>query len=98
MDTMIVTGGAGFIGCNFVRFVLTHTDARIVVVDQLTYAGSLRSLDEVAHGFCVTSPVAQIEYKCTDFYDPSDEIHVRWDDPDIGIMWPINDPKPYAST
>lgn len=49
MDTMIVTGGAGFIGCNFVRFVLTHTDARIVVVDQLTYAGSLRSLDEVAH-------------------------------------------------
>jgi dTDP-4-dehydrorhamnose 3,5-epimerase len=30
-----------------------------------------------AHGFCVTSAAAQIEYKCTDFYDPADEIHVR---------------------
>jgi dTDP-4-dehydrorhamnose 3,5-epimerase len=45
-----------------------------------------------AHGFCVTSQVAQIEYKCTDFYDPADELHVRWDDPDIGIEWPINEP------
>jgi dTDP-glucose 4,6-dehydratase len=48
METLIVTGGAGFIGCNFVHFVLTHTDARVLVVDKLTYAGSLRSLDEVA--------------------------------------------------
>jgi dTDP-4-dehydrorhamnose 3,5-epimerase len=45
-----------------------------------------------AHGFCVTSQVAQIEYKCTDFYDPADELHVRWDDPDIGIKWPIDSP------
>ena len=37
-------------------------------------------------------PDAQIEYKCTDFYDPSDEIHVRWDDPDIDIKWPLDDP------
>jgi dTDP-glucose 4,6-dehydratase len=49
METMIVTGGAGFIGCNFVRYALTYTDANIVVVDKLTYAGSLRSLDDVAH-------------------------------------------------
>jgi dTDP-glucose 4,6-dehydratase len=48
MDTMIVTGGAGFIGCNFVRYTLAHTDVQVVVVDKLTYAGSLRSLDEVA--------------------------------------------------
>jgi dTDP-glucose 4,6-dehydratase len=48
METMIITGGAGFIGCNFVRFVLRHTEARVIVVDKLTYAGSLRSLDEVA--------------------------------------------------
>jgi dTDP-glucose 4,6-dehydratase len=48
MDTMIITGGAGFIGCNFVRFVLRSTEARVIVVDKLTYAGSLRSLDEVA--------------------------------------------------
>jgi dTDP-4-dehydrorhamnose 3,5-epimerase len=45
-----------------------------------------------AHGFCVTSAAAQIEYKCTDFYDPADEIHVRWDDPDIDIKWPLDDP------
>jgi dTDP-4-dehydrorhamnose 3,5-epimerase len=47
---------------------------------------------DFAHGFCVTSKVAQIEYKCTDFYDPADEIYVRWDDPDIGIKWPNDDP------
>jgi dTDP-4-dehydrorhamnose 3,5-epimerase len=45
-----------------------------------------------AHGFCVTSQVAQIVYKCTDFYDPADELHVRWDDRDIAIKWPIDDP------
>ena len=47
METMVVTGGAGFIGCNFVRYALAHTDAHVVVVDKLTYAGSLRSLEEV---------------------------------------------------
>jgi dTDP-glucose 4,6-dehydratase len=48
METMIVTGGAGFIGSNFVRLALARTEARVVVVDKLTYAGNLRSLDEVA--------------------------------------------------
>ena len=48
MRTMIVTGGAGFIGCNFVRYALAHTADRIVVVDKLTYAGSLHNLEEVA--------------------------------------------------
>ena len=47
METMIVTGGAGFIGSNFVRFVLDHTDSRVVVMDDLTYAGHLGSLREV---------------------------------------------------
>jgi dTDP-4-dehydrorhamnose 3,5-epimerase len=45
-----------------------------------------------AHGFCVLSPVAQVEYKCTTVYDPSDEIGIAWDDPAIGITWPIADP------
>jgi dTDP-glucose 4,6-dehydratase len=49
METMLVTGGAGFIGCNFVRYALAHTEARVIVIDKLTYAGSSRSLDEVAH-------------------------------------------------
>ena len=48
MRTMIVTGGAGFIGCNFVRYALAQTDYRVVVVDKLTYAGSLSNLDDVS--------------------------------------------------
>lgn len=44
------------------------------------------------HGFCVLSEVAQVEYKCTDVYVPDDEISVRWDDPAIGIDWPIDPP------
>jgi dTDP-glucose 4,6-dehydratase len=47
MDTILVTGGAGFIGCNFVRLALAETEARILVLDKLTYAGSLESLDGV---------------------------------------------------
>ncbi len=43
-DTLLVTGGAGFIGCNFVRLALAETDFRVVVVDKLTYAGNLASL------------------------------------------------------
>ncbi len=48
MSTWIVTGGAGFIGSNFVRLALARSDARIVVVDKLTYAGNLQSLRDVA--------------------------------------------------
>jgi dTDP-glucose 4,6-dehydratase len=44
MPTIIVTGGAGFIGANFVRYALAKTDARLVIVDKLTYAGNLASL------------------------------------------------------
>ena len=47
MHTWIVTGGAGFIGCNFVRLALAKTDARVVVFDKLTYAGSLENLADV---------------------------------------------------
>ncbi len=45
-----------------------------------------------AHGFCVLSEVAEVEYKCTDFYEPSDQISIRWNDPAIGITWPIHEP------
>ncbi len=47
METMIVTGGAGFIGANFVRYALAQTDARIVVIDKLTYAGNLCTLEDL---------------------------------------------------
>jgi dTDP-glucose 4,6-dehydratase len=48
VSTTLVTGGAGFIGCNFVRHLLAHTEDRVVVVDKLTYAGHRESLAEVA--------------------------------------------------
>ncbi|HML04250.1 MAG TPA: dTDP-4-dehydrorhamnose 3,5-epimerase [Methanobacterium sp.] len=44
-----------------------------------------------AHGFLVLSEVAEFTYKCTDFYDPSDEGGILWNDLDIGIEWPIGD-------
>ena len=45
-----------------------------------------------AHGFCVTSPVAQVEYKCTDLYDPADEVGIAWNDPALAIPWPVAEP------
>lgn len=42
-----------------------------------------------AHGFLVLSDYAEFCYKCTEFYHPGDEGGLRWDDPDIGIQWPI---------
>ncbi len=47
METFLITGGAGFIGCNFVRLALAGTEARLVVLDKLTYAGSLENLGNV---------------------------------------------------
>ena len=45
-----------------------------------------------AHGFCVLSEVAEVQYKCTDYHNPADEIVIAWDDPQIGIQWPLNNP------
>jgi dTDP-4-dehydrorhamnose 3,5-epimerase len=45
-----------------------------------------------AHGFCVVTPFAQVEYKCTDIYDPASEIGIAWDDPALAIPWPVADP------
>jgi dTDP-4-dehydrorhamnose 3,5-epimerase len=45
-----------------------------------------------AHGFCVLSDSAEIQYKCSDFYAPELSCGVRWDDPAIGVAWPIADP------
>jgi dTDP-4-dehydrorhamnose 3,5-epimerase len=45
-----------------------------------------------AHGFCVLSDVADVLYKVSTYYDPDLERGVAWDDPQIGVRWPINDP------
>jgi len=52
MPKYLVTGGAGFIGSNFVRHLLAHTDAAVTVLDKLTYAGNLRSLDGLPENRC----------------------------------------------
>lgn len=45
-----------------------------------------------AHGFCVLSTIADFEYKCTDLYDPFDEVAVLWSDIDLNIPWPLDNP------
>jgi dTDP-4-dehydrorhamnose 3,5-epimerase len=45
-----------------------------------------------AHGFCATSDAALVAYKCTEQYDPLAEGCIRWNDPELGISWPIADP------
>ena len=46
----------------------------------------------LAHGFVVLSEVAQVEYKCTQLYDPKAELSIAWDDPDLAIPWPTRSP------
>jgi dTDP-4-dehydrorhamnose 3,5-epimerase len=45
-----------------------------------------------AHGFCVVTATAQVEYKCTDIYDPASEIGIAWNDPALAIPWPVREP------
>ncbi|MDX7686064.1 dTDP-4-dehydrorhamnose 3,5-epimerase [Aeromonas oralensis] len=45
-----------------------------------------------AHGFCVLSETADFQYKCTDYYDPTDESGLLWNDPALGIAWPLTAP------
>jgi len=44
-----------------------------------------------AHGFCVTSTDADVIYKCTTLYSPSEDRCILWNDPDIGITWPVTE-------
>ena len=46
-----------------------------------------------AHGFCVLSETADFQYKCTELYFPEDEGGLIWNDPDVGIQWPIESPS-----
>ena len=50
-----------------------------------------------AHGFYVMSDIAVFAYKCTDFYHPGDEGGMKWDDPEIGIEWPLDGNEPLLS-
>ena len=50
-----------------------------------------------AHGFYVLSPEAEFVYKCTEFYAPEHERCLRWDDPGLGIVWPLRAQAPLLS-
>ena len=45
-----------------------------------------------AHGFCVLTGAAEVEYKCSAVYDPADEFGIAWNDPTLAIQWPTSDP------
>jgi dTDP-4-dehydrorhamnose 3,5-epimerase len=46
-----------------------------------------------AHGFCVLSEIADVHYKLSSLYDPATEAGIAWDDPEVGVEWPIDDPQ-----
>jgi dTDP-4-dehydrorhamnose 3,5-epimerase len=48
--------------------------------------------EDFAHGFCVLSETAILMYKCTEYYAPKEERGLRWNDPSLGIEWPVQEP------
>lgn len=48
--------------------------------------------DGFAHGFCVLSDTAHVLYKCTDYYSPGNEHTLIWNDPTVGVDWPVREP------
>jgi dTDP-4-dehydrorhamnose 3,5-epimerase len=45
------------------------------------------------HGFCVLSELADVHYKLSSYYDPATEAGIAWDDPEVGIEWPVTEPQ-----
>ncbi len=45
------------------------------------------------HGFCVLSDIADVDYQLSSYYDPATESGIAWDDPEVGVEWPIDDPR-----
>lgn len=45
-----------------------------------------------AHGFCVLSDIADVTYLVSSLYDPATEAGIRWDDPEVGVEWPVSEP------
>ena len=45
-----------------------------------------------AHGFCVLSDEAEFHYKCSEFFDPKDDRGLQWNEPAVGVAWPVKEP------
>jgi dTDP-glucose 4,6-dehydratase len=98
--SLIVTGGAGFIGSNFVRHVLAHTRSRIVIVDKLTYAGNLLSLSEPlreARVAFVHADIADAEVMAAVFADHRPDAVVNLA-AETHVDRSIDDPLPFIDT
>ncbi|HEY6327922.1 MAG TPA: GDP-mannose 4,6-dehydratase, partial [Blastocatellia bacterium] len=100
MNTIIVTGGAGFIGANFVRHALAFTDARILVIDKLTYAGNLCTIEDLLGGTRVAFLQADIADRQSmaaafDEYRPSALVNLA---AETHVDRSIDDPRPFVDT
>src|SRR5256885_10440621 len=98
--TILITGGAGFIGSNLVQYALDHTPDRIVVVDKLTYAGSLLSLErplEDARVSFVRADIADREAMTQTFahHRPTAVVNLA---AETHVDRSIDDPKAFVDT
>jgi dTDP-glucose 4,6-dehydratase len=97
MNRLLVTGGAGFIGSNFVHFLMEHTDARVTVLDKLTYAASREALDGL--------PADRVSLVVGDIADP-DVVDPLVADHDVVVHYAaeshndnsLTDPGPFIRT
>ena len=76
-----------------VRRASPHFGKHVGVVLSAESFAQLSVPPAFAHGFLVTSEVAQFEYKCTGFYHPEDELSIAWNDPALAIPWPVEAPQ-----
>lgn len=97
MRKLLVTGGAGFIGSNFVHHVLEHTDDHVTVLDKLTYAGNLASLDGLTDDRFrfVQGDIADAELVDTLFGEVDAVVHYAAESHNDNSL---NDPRPFLDT
>jgi dTDP-glucose 4,6-dehydratase len=100
MQTMIVTGGAGFIGSNFARYALATTDSRVVVIDKLTYAGNLCSVEDLLSTprfVFIHADIADREAVTAAFSEHQPELLVNFA-AESHVDRSIDDPRPFIET
>src|SRR5215468_8793230 len=97
---MLITGGAGFIGANFARLVLSRSDARLVIIDKLTYAGNPANIDDVLRDrrvHFIKADVADKEVMTSIFneYRPTSVVNFA---AESHVDRSIDDPSPFIET
>jgi dTDP-glucose 4,6-dehydratase len=100
IDTTIITGGAGFIGANFTRHALARSDARLVIIDKLTYAGNLANIDDVLRNPRVRFIKADIadQDAMTSIFNEHQPASVVNFAADSHVDRSIDDPSPFIET